>query len=164
MQNATIIWTISGVIAAACFARGLSLGELIWYTIGMFFLAGAAILWISLESNMVVQHKIVLGVIGAITGALVLLSAGEYIRPTAANAQAPSNKNASTVIENSGGGIGADISVQGSQGSASPTVGLETGGLTVTQTGSGTGIKVTVGGNGPAIGVRSTVTNTTPAQ
>ncbi len=63
-----------------------------------------------------------------------------------------------TVIENSGGGIGADISVQGSPGSTVPNVGLNTNGLKIIQSGPGVGMRVTVGGNGgSAIGVLSTV-------
>jgi hypothetical protein len=65
---------------------------------------------------------------------------------------------AQTVIQNSGGGTGADISVQGAPGATTPNVGLDTNGLRVIQTGPGTGMKVEVGGNGPAEGVRSTVT------
>ncbi|MDR3449084.1 MAG: hypothetical protein P4M15_04955 [Alphaproteobacteria bacterium] len=64
-----------------------------------------------------------------------------------------------TVIQNSNGGIGADISVTGSRDCA-PTTGLDTHGLTVVQSGSGTGMKVTVGGGcGLTTGVRSSVGN-----
>jgi hypothetical protein len=73
-------------------------------------------------------------------------------RPDAVTAQA-------TVIENSGGGTGADISVSGTPGARTPNVGLSTNGLRVIQNGTGTGMKLTVGGNGPVIGVRSIVTN-----
>jgi hypothetical protein len=63
-----------------------------------------------------------------------------------------------TVIQNNNGGIGADISVTGSQTGA-PTVGLDTNGLTVIQNGPGIGMRVIVnGGNGPTTGVRSIVT------
>jgi hypothetical protein len=62
-----------------------------------------------------------------------------------------------TVIQNSGGGIGADISVTGSSNCA-PTTGLNANGLTVIQSGSGTGMRVTVGGGcGPTTGVNSSV-------
>jgi hypothetical protein len=62
-----------------------------------------------------------------------------------------------TVIQNGGGGTGADISVTGSQ-NGSPTIGLDTHGLSVNQTGPGTGMRVIVnGGNGPTTGIRSTV-------
>lgn len=62
-----------------------------------------------------------------------------------------------TVIQNSGGGTGLDLTVTGQKGATSPTIGLQTNGLKIIQSGPGTGAKVTVGGNGPAIGIRSTV-------
>lgn len=65
------------------------------------------------------------------------------------------NAQAQTVIENSGGGVGAEISVQGTPGRPVPNVGLETNGLQIKQSGPGTGAKIEVGGNGPAVGVRS---------
>jgi hypothetical protein len=68
MGNFAIIWTFAGVVATACFARGLKmrdnsrvLAELLWYTFGALFLAGASILWISLEKDMLIQYRIVLG-------------------------------------------------------------------------------------------------------
>jgi hypothetical protein len=62
-----------------------------------------------------------------------------------------------TIIHNSGGGIGADISAIGND-STSPVVGLETNGLFVRQTGPGIGLKVSVvAGKGPVVGIRSSV-------
>jgi hypothetical protein len=95
--NPAIIWTIAGILGAACFARGLKmkdnsrvLAELLWYTFGAAILAGAAILWISMEKEVLVQYRIVLALLGAIFGALSLLSIGEWIRPIAsASAQTP---------------------------------------------------------------------------
>jgi hypothetical protein len=79
-----------------------------------------------------------------------------WLRPSTAKAQTPTEPPGSTVIENSGGGIGAEISAQGTPGSSVPIVGLETNGLHIKQSGPGTGMKVEVGGNGgSAIGVRS---------
>lgn len=90
MENAAFIWGTASALAAACFARGLKmrdskhlLMELVWYTVGVFLLAGAALLWVSLEKEMFVQHKVVLGITGAIAGSLALLSLGEFVRPTA---------------------------------------------------------------------------------
>ncbi len=69
-------------------------------------------------------------------------------------------------IVNSGGGVGADISVIGSAGQE-PKTGLDihadgapgqsVTGLRIIQNGTGTGMRVTVGGDGPATGVRVTV-------
>jgi hypothetical protein len=50
------------------------LAELLWYTLGAFILVGASLLWISLEQEIMIQHRIVLGAIGAIFGALALIS------------------------------------------------------------------------------------------
>lgn len=174
MVNSAVIWSFAGVLAATCFARGLKMkdssrfSELLWYSVGAFVLAGASLVWISLENEIMIQHRIVLGVIGAILGSLVMLSIAEWIHPMEAKAQTPGGMSTptakgvnkgKTVIDSSGGGTGADISVTGTPGATVPTVGLETNGLRVTQTGPGTGLKVTVGGDGPAIGVRSTVTD-----
>lgn len=59
-----------------------------------------------------------------------------------------------TVIQGSPAGTGADINVQGSPGATTPNVGLVApNGLDIRANG-GTGMRVTVGGNGgPAIGV-----------
>jgi hypothetical protein len=98
MKNAAIIWTFAGVIAAACFARGLKVGDgspplfgLLWYTLGASVLAGASVLWITLEDTIMMQHKIVLAVCGAFFGGLALMTIGEWIHPTGANAQSPAN-------------------------------------------------------------------------
>ena len=86
MTNIAIIWTFASVFAAACFAQGLKmrdnprmLYELLWYTAGAFVLCGAALLWISLEGEIMTQHRIILGFVGAVFGALALLSAGEWV-------------------------------------------------------------------------------------
>jgi hypothetical protein len=99
MKNAAIIWTFAAVMAAACFARGLKMDdnsapviELLWYTLGAFLLAGAAVLWITLEDKILIQQKIVLGVCGAFFGMLALLTIGELIHPSRASAQSPSAK------------------------------------------------------------------------
>jgi hypothetical protein len=60
-----------------------------------------------------------------------------------------------TIINNSGGGVGADISAFGSAETRRPTVGLETNGLVINQTGAGIGARINVGGTGPAVGVIS---------
>jgi hypothetical protein len=71
----------------------------------------------------------------------------------AMTAKAPKN---ATAIESSGGGTGAEVDVTGGP-AGSDTVGLETEGLKVTQTGPGTGLKVTVKpGGGSVTGIRST--------
>jgi hypothetical protein len=71
-------------------------------------------------------------------------------------------------IANSGGGTGADITALGSAGSSVPVIGKDiqmnlcsgqsATGVSVIQNGPGTGMKVTVGGDGPATGVRSAIT------
>lgn len=65
-----------------------------------------------------------------------------------------------TIIENSGGGIGGDITVDGT-GARGPVVGLDTNGLRVTQTGPGTGLRVSVtsDGSAPVTGIRSVVSS-----
>lgn len=72
--------------------------------------------------------------------------------------QKPEKQNMSiekkTVINNTGGGIGADINVNGTRGKEC-AVGLVTDGLVVTQNGLGIGMRISVGGDGPAIGVIS---------
>lgn len=60
---------------------------LLWYTAGAFFLAGAALLWLSLEDVVLFQHKVIVGVCGALFGTFALLSIAEWIRPTGASAQ-----------------------------------------------------------------------------
>jgi hypothetical protein len=94
MQNPAIIWTAAAALAAACFSRGLVMrsgsnpfGELLWYTAGTFLLAGTAILWVSLEREMYTQQRIVLGVLGAIFGAVTLMTVGEFVKPTQSSAQ-----------------------------------------------------------------------------
>jgi hypothetical protein len=95
MGNTAIIWTLAGIIAAPCFARGLKmrddsrpLAELLWYSAGAFFLAGASLLWVSLEPEIMNQHRIILGVVGAIFGSIGLMALGEWIHPaTPAKAQ-----------------------------------------------------------------------------
>jgi hypothetical protein len=86
MGNSAAIWTFAGILATACFTRGLTMrndssavAELAWYTLGAFILVGASLLWISLEQKMLGQYKIVLGVIGAIFGGLALILIGEWI-------------------------------------------------------------------------------------
>lgn len=100
MGNPTIIWTVAGVLAAACFGLGLKmhdgpkiLEELLWYTFGAFVLAGASIIWISMEKEMLIQYKIVIGVVGAAFGALTMLTIGEFIKPTVIRTQTPSTQN-----------------------------------------------------------------------
>jgi hypothetical protein len=95
MGNTAIIWTFAGVFAAACFARGLKmrddsrvLAELLWYTSGAAFLAGGALLWVSMETEILIQHRIVLATVGAVFGALALLSLGELL-PTHAQTAPP---------------------------------------------------------------------------
>jgi hypothetical protein len=94
MGNNALIWTFASVIVAACFARGVAMRDstlemFLWYTLGAFVLAGASIIWISLEPTIMTQHRVVLGFIGAIFGALALLSLGEWTHPTSAQPQGP---------------------------------------------------------------------------
>jgi hypothetical protein len=58
-------------------------------------LVGACLIWVSLEPAILIQHRIVLGTLGALFGALALLSIGEWIKPTSAQTppQAPPNVN-----------------------------------------------------------------------
>jgi hypothetical protein len=87
MANSAVIWTFAGVIAAACAARGLSMASnafwmFFWYALGAAVLAGASVIWVSLEPTMLIQHRIVVGSLGALLGCFALLSAGELINPT----------------------------------------------------------------------------------
>jgi hypothetical protein len=107
MGNTAIIWTFAGVFAAACFARGLKmrddsrvLAELLWYTSGAAFLAGGALLWVSMETEILIQHRIVLATVGAVFGALALLSLGELL-PTHAQT-APPRREVQLVQDKSG--------------------------------------------------------------
>jgi hypothetical protein len=103
MGNNALIWTFAGVIVAACFARGVAMRDstlemLLWYTLGAFVLAGASIIWISLEPTIMKQHRVVLGFLGAIFGALALLSVGEWTHPTNAQPQTPTAPSASAPV------------------------------------------------------------------
>jgi hypothetical protein len=80
----------------------------------------------------------------------------------------PNHLVGATIIGN-GQGTAADVTVMGSPGQTSPAVGMDISaigrpgqsvtGLNVIQNGPGTGMHVTVGGNGPAVGVRVSVGN-----
>jgi hypothetical protein len=99
--------------------------------------------------------------ISMVVGSVFLVGGIIWQFTSGGNAQTPPPQNQSgdpgaTVIENSGGGIGADVSVKGSQGSTIPNIGLETNGLKINQSGPGTGMRLNIDGNGgSAIGVRS---------
>jgi hypothetical protein len=102
MANAAIIWALAAALAAPCFARAVLMKEniaaqFLWYALGTFFLLGAAFLWISLEPVMLVQHRIVVGVIGAIFGVLGSLAIAERIRPTPAADPPQAGSHATTV-------------------------------------------------------------------
>jgi hypothetical protein len=109
MINAAIIWTFAGVLAAACFARGhkmrdekRALAELVWHTAGAFFLVSGALLWVSLEAEILWQHRLILVVSGSIFGALGALSLGEFVHQSRAQtpptASVPSVGNNNTVV------------------------------------------------------------------
>jgi hypothetical protein len=103
MANIALIWTFGGVLAAACFGRAVAMRaesrtELVWYTFGFIILAGTALLWASLESGAVVQQRIVLSILGAVAGALALVMAGEFIRPSATDAQPRPSSAASEIL------------------------------------------------------------------
>jgi hypothetical protein len=185
MSNSAIIWGFAGVIAAACFARGLNmratspLAQLIWYTIGVFFLSGASLLWISLEDRIMYQHRIVVGTLGAILGGLAMLSLAEWIRPADAKAQmqmpapapAPSsgpNTGAKqtditgiTIEGNSQGGAAAKIRSNGTPNNPSTggdinvtgAPGQSITGLHVIQSRPGTGLSVIQSGPGTGLKV-----------
>lgn len=96
MANAAIIWTLGSAIAAGCAARGLAmrgepnpLAQLFWYSVAAFVLVGISLIWASLESEAVVQQRILLGLCGAIFGSLVAITVGEFIRPVHAQPQPP---------------------------------------------------------------------------
>jgi len=82
-------------------------------------------------------------------------------------ANSPDHVTGMSIIGNGQGGPAAEVSVTGTQNQRSPPVGLDVNavagpgqsatGLSVTQTGPGTGLKVTVGGDGPSTGARVTV-------
>jgi hypothetical protein len=115
MADVAIVWTLGSVVAAACAARGLALRaessvlpQLFWYTVAGLILAGACLIWASLEAGFIVQQRIVLGVCGAIFGALGLMTIGEYLRPSAASAQSKPVETAQSVTSyNQSGGITA---------------------------------------------------------
>ena len=86
MNNTAIIWTFAAVLAAASFAGGLKMRDekrmlpfFAWYAAGAFFLFGGALLWVSMEIEMRWQHRVVLGVVGALLGAFAALSLGELL-------------------------------------------------------------------------------------
>jgi hypothetical protein len=91
MGNNALIWTFAGVIAATTFARGHAMTNtlhmFLWYTVGALILAGASLIWISLEPAILIQHRLVVGTLGALLGALVLLSVAEWMGP--AKSQTP---------------------------------------------------------------------------
>jgi hypothetical protein len=70
-----------------------------------------------------------------------------------------SHAQTATTIESSNGGVGADVTVQGTPGDTRSRVGLETNGLIVRQNGAGTGLRIVVGGSGEGslTGVRSII-------
>lgn len=88
MLNAAIVWTFAGVIAAASFARALSVraeshfSELLWYSIGSLAMLGGALIWLSLEPIVRGQHKLILAILGAVSGISIALLAGEWIAPS----------------------------------------------------------------------------------
>jgi hypothetical protein len=188
MANAAIIWTFAGVLAAACFTRGLNMQDtshelagLLWYTPGALFLVGGGLLWISMESEVMIQQRFVLGVVGGIFGALAIISIGEMVRPSGVKAQSAPNQTykneatpmatendlnnvtGTTIIGNNQGGAAAEVLSSGSP--RQPSVGMDitasgapgqnVTGLKVIQNGPGTGLRVIQ--NGPGVGVRSTV-------
>jgi hypothetical protein len=91
MANVAFIFTTAGAVFAACCARGLAmrtaklpLHELGWYTVGTIVLAVSAVFWASTESGIVPQQRIILGALGALCGATLLIFFGEWVRPTKA--------------------------------------------------------------------------------
>jgi hypothetical protein len=112
MPNIAIIWTVGGVLFAACCARGVAMrasyvDEMKWYTIGFAFLAGTCLLWAWSEAGAVHPQRVVLGVVGAIFGSLFLIFIGELIRPVPLAAQNSNdtrpNSNSATSTGQSGG-------------------------------------------------------------
>jgi hypothetical protein len=88
MGSIGIIWAIGAVIAGGCFARALAMrsgadhyGELKWYTIGSCVCVVVCFLWASLEPNAVPQQRAVIGIVGAIAGAFILVLVTEFVRP-----------------------------------------------------------------------------------
>ena len=116
MGNPAIIWTFASCLAAASFARGVIMkaersvfAEFGWYTIGAFCLVGAAILWVSLEKEIMWQHKVVLGTVGAVFGALACLTAGEFFHPSTAQAQSqPPNGGTNCIVNGNNNFNGRD--------------------------------------------------------
>jgi hypothetical protein len=188
MGNAALIWTFAGVLAAACFARALAmrgksaLVEALWYDTGAFFLLGASILWVTLEKDVVIQHRIVMAVLGAIFGGLSLYAISLWLRPPTAGAEpslasptappsqaiSPSHKSdvaqssnsiTGLTIDNGGGGTGMTIDNSGGGTGANvvvnPRPGQSATGVEVIQRGPGTGLEVIQ--NGPGTGLNVTV-------
>ena len=92
-----------------------AISQLTWYTAGAIILAGSALLWASLESEAVDQQRIVLAIFGALAGGFVLVTVGEFIRPTAVSAQSPPQKtdgnNTGTSTGQQGGITGGTINI-----------------------------------------------------
>jgi hypothetical protein len=65
------------------------MAELLWYTLGAGILASAAVLWVSMEPEILPQHKIVLGVLGGVFGALAFISMGRWFHPGPVKAETP---------------------------------------------------------------------------
>ena len=87
MSNSAIIWTVAGILAVPIFALGVKLSDSQWLlgltccAVSSFIVFGAGLLWISLEKDIVPQHRILLGVVGAFFGVMIALLLGEIIRP-----------------------------------------------------------------------------------
>ena len=103
MGNNALIWTFAGVIAAATFARGHAMTNtfhmFLWYALGALVLAGASLIWVSLEPAILVQHRLVVGTVGALFGALALLSVAEWIVPAKSQAPLPPSEQAKPPTE-----------------------------------------------------------------
>jgi hypothetical protein len=89
--------------------KGLSrdAAEWTWYSIGLMLLALTAVLWASMEPGMIWQQQVVLGFLGALAGGAIAIAGGEWVRPSAANAQTPAAP--SVKCEQSVGGVSGGV-------------------------------------------------------
>lgn len=144
-----------------------SVAEGVWYTAALFFLSGASIIWVSLEAQLQFHHKLVVGLLGGLFGAVALLTLARFVQMGDSKHDAKTDGTGTiighSVVGNNQGGAALEIQSHGT--SQNPSVGAEVSvmapagqsviGTRVIQNGPGTGMRVIQ--NGPGVGFRSSV-------